>query len=214
MERTDRLSGRDFRPLLLCLLLLLLPSCLATYTDFPAGALQARSEPRKSETFFYRVIPFNRADLAPPILPSYFYFLEHDQADRYVIQGIRENPVFAEVAERVAPPLKGRFCLVRLSVKPESASWPAIVQRDSYTVLLTYLWPAYSGDGGYQVAYSLYVDQELREVYRYNITVKAAQWIGLLPLVWINALTYDAEEAFKATAIEFFRDAEKDGHLS
>jgi len=192
----------------------LLPSCIATYSDFPAQALHARREPQKNETFFYRVAPFRMSELAPPALPSYFYLLNHNQADVYVEEALEANPVFVNVARRTAPPLKGRFCLVRMHVIPESAAWPRLVQGDAYTTLPAYLWPAYSGDGGYMLTYSLYVDQDLKKVYRYYITVQAAQWAGLLPFAWINVFTYGAEEAFRATVLEFFHEAERDGYFS
>lgn len=194
-------------------LLVLLSSCIAAYTDFPAQALQARREAQKNETLFYRVVPFPLSELAPPALPSYFYLLNHHRADLYVVEALEANPVFVNVDRRTAPPLKGRFCLVRMYVVPESAAWPRLVQGDAYTTLPAYLWPAYSGDGGYMLTYSLYVDQDLKKVYRYDITVKAAQWVGLLPFAWINFFTYRAEEAFKATVLEFFHEAERDGYF-
>jgi hypothetical protein len=83
--------------------------------------------------------------------------------------------------------------------------------------VLTYgtfgLIPSYSDSSGYIVKYSLYVDRELKSEYRYEITREGAAWIGLLPFLWVNLLTPSEDEAFRATAYQFFMEAERDGYL-
>jgi hypothetical protein len=73
--------------------------------------------------------------------------------------------------------------------------------------------PCYSSRGGFLVQYDLLVDSELRKTYRYEIREKRAQWIALLPVMWINDLTVDYRQAFRRTIYQFLRDGQVDGYL-
>jgi hypothetical protein len=83
---------------------------------------------------------------------------------------------------------------------------PALIFGYLSIATLTIL-PAWSTKDGYRVKYHLYVDGEEKGVYRYEITRKFGMWIVLLPFVWINLMTYSEEDAFEATAYQFFKDA-------
>ena len=73
--------------------------------------------------------------------------------------------------------------------------------------------PWWSSGAGYTVEYLLYIDGKREHSYSYKITKKGVGWIGLLPVTWINLFTQDAKDAFRATAYQFFRDADRDGYL-
>jgi hypothetical protein len=73
--------------------------------------------------------------------------------------------------------------------------------------------PWWSSGAGYTVEYLLYVDGKRERSYSYEITKKGVGWIGLLPVAWINIFTQDEKDAFRATAYQFFRDADRDGYF-
>ena len=73
--------------------------------------------------------------------------------------------------------------------------------------------PGYSGEGGYELRYDLVIDQQLKQTYHYEITMKGVTWIALLPFTWVNFFTYSGAEAFRATFYQFLLDAERDGHF-
>ncbi|OAI45721.1 hypothetical protein AYO43_01660 [Nitrospira sp. SCGC AG-212-E16] len=77
----------------------------------------------------------------------------------------------------------------------------------------TAIFPWWSSGAGYTVEYTLYVDGKRERSYSYEITKKGVGWIGLLPVAWINFFTQDAKDTFRATAYQFFRDADRDGYL-
>ena len=67
--------------------------------------------------------------------------------------------------------------------------------------------------GEYLVQYDLFVDNELKKTYRYEINKALAQWISLLPIVWVNSVIGDYNIAFKGTVYRFLRDSQTDGYL-
>jgi len=73
--------------------------------------------------------------------------------------------------------------------------------------------PRYSSRGGFLVQYDLLVDSELKKTYRYEIKESRAQWIALLPIMWMNGLMVDYRQAFRGTIYQFLRDAQADGYL-
>ncbi|MDF0650084.1 MAG: hypothetical protein P0121_01265 [Nitrospira sp.] len=73
--------------------------------------------------------------------------------------------------------------------------------------------PCYSSRGGYLVQYDLLVDGELKKTYRYELHEKRAQWIVLLPVMWMNGLTVSYQQAFRGTIYQFLRDGQADGYL-
>lgn len=83
-----------------------------------------------------------------------------------------------------------------------------------YLQATTVIFPWWSSGAGYTVEYTLYVDGKKEHSYSYEITKKGVGWIGLLPFAWINLFTDDAKDAFRATAYQFFRDADRDGYFA
>ena len=51
------------------------------------------------------------------------------------------------------------------------------------------------------------LDEKKMETYNYTITRKVGLWPELLPFAWVNLLTYNEEDAFKATSNQFAIDA-------
>ncbi len=193
-----------------------LASCITTYRDFPVEAPQPGVVAPKEAPLYYHVKSFLRVALLDPDVPSYYDLLNHSLAETYVVQAFKENPVFPHVMDSFVPPRKGLYCSVEMALKPESTmakAWPGSLHLSSYAIPPLFVLPTYTGQGGYSLKYSLYVDQELKKVYSYQVTVKAWLWMGLLPFTWGNLFTYSAEDAFRATAARFFIDAQQDGYF-
>lgn len=174
---------------------LLLSSCIVTYTDFPkirADALHL-SNPGKHMAYSidrYPMFMGNR-DVLGPIFQGHGGFSS------------------AERVEQDNPPGRGLYTRVNVKAKNPTlgaAIWGYVAVLGTLTFL-----PAYSGQDGYEVVYTMMVDGETRKVYRYEITRKAGAWLLLLPLIWVNLLTPSEADAFKATAYQFLADAERDG---
>lgn len=73
--------------------------------------------------------------------------------------------------------------------------------------------PVYSGQGGWELSYSLYDRHELQKTYTYAITQRRYFWLLLLPFSWINFFTYSLDEALRVTTAQFVVDAQRDGYL-
>ena len=154
---------------------------------------------------------------------------------------LARNDVFAQTTRTLLPkpPAQGLYCLVLVwTHHSELVEWIYPVNSDrkesflaqgsrvpqfapvflaaSLAFLLqtaTAVIPWWSSGAGYTVEYLLYVDGKRERSYSYEITKKGVGWIGLLPVAWINLFTHDAKDAFRATAYQFFRDADRDGYF-
>jgi hypothetical protein len=116
----------------------------------------------------------------------------------------------AEMIEAQTPPQHGVFCSVDVTSKPHSSE-AGFFQM--LTVGSIGFIPSYSGESGYIVRYDLYVDGDLKKRYVYVITRQLTAWLGLLPFIWVNALTPSDGEALASTVGGFFRDVKRDGFL-
>jgi len=61
--------------------------------------------------------------------------------------------------------------------------------------------------------FDVFVDNRLKQSYRYNISRTGIQWIGLLPFFWINLFTTDYKESFSDNVLQFIADAKRAGLL-
>lgn len=128
-----------------------------------------------------------------------------------LIQEILENKGgFAAATVSTPASLKGIHLNVYETVIEESIASRFFCSLSLLT--LTAL-PCYSSRGGFLVQYDLLVDSELKKTYRYEIKERRAQWIALLPIMWMNGLMVDYRQAFRGTIYQFLRDAQADGYL-
>ncbi len=176
--------------ILLIALLSVLTGCITTYRDFPVDALDRKLQAGTCAVMQYNVKRFDVLD-----------------AGGYTeLQNVLRNPGFCKKMVSVgAVPEKGLYLEVETKWKP--LTMPALIFGYISVSTLTLL-PAWSTHDGYNVKYSVYLDGQEKESYQYEITRKMGLWLGLLPFVWINALTYSEEDAFKATAYQFSSDAQ------
>ena len=73
--------------------------------------------------------------------------------------------------------------------------------------------PCYAEGIIYETHFDVFVNNALKQSYQYEISRKHVDWIGLLPLFWINLFTTHYEEAFLANVHRFIADAKRDGVL-
>lgn len=128
-----------------------------------------------------------------------------------LIQEILENKAgFAAAIVSTPPPTKGIHLNIYETPKEPSAASQGFCTVSGYTLTIL---PCYSKTHGYLVQYDLLVDNELKKTYKYEINKTLAQWIGLLPIVWVNGLTGNYNTAFRGTVYRFLRDSQADGFL-
>jgi hypothetical protein len=125
-------------------------------------------------------------------------------------QQLATNQWFAQTEYRASPVEKGIYFSGRAERVPQSA----IAEIFSLVSQLTFfVLPSYSGESGLVLYYDLYIDQDLKKIYRYEIKRRWILGLLLLPLVWINLMTDDLDDAIVATANQFLLDAERDGYF-
>jgi hypothetical protein len=171
-------------------LMLFLTGCM-TYRDFPTEYVGKAPTTKPFKKLSYKINKSNTLSLGggPGTLREVF----------------RSKSPFMETEAVDEIPAKGLFCMV--SVEPKDMSLGVIAAGYISYSTLTIL-PVWSTKDGYFLQYDLYVDGEKKQRFEYEITRKAAVWAGLLPIVWVNALTYSEEEAVQATANKFFKESE------
>lgn len=164
-------------------------ACVATYRDFPEQMIGKQPESNKQSVMYYKINNF-------PVLNS--------GGESSLHSVFKSKTPFNKTKKVGEIPSDGIYCYVDVEYKP--LTLPALVFGYLSAVTFTIL-PAWSTKDGYIVNYHLYIDGEEQEVYDYEITRKFAMWIVLLPVAWVNLMTYSEEEAFEATAYQFFEDA-------
>ena len=170
-------------------LLPLLASCITTYREFPTAMVGQPPVSKPYGTLAYHINPF-------PVVNS--------GGQMALENTFRERTPFAKTRLVNETPAQGLFCLVDVEWRPFSL--PALVFGYISVSTLTLL-PAWSTREGYVVHYHVLQDGKERDSFSYPITRKMGLWVGLLPFVWVNLLTYSEAEAFEATAYQFFHDA-------
>ncbi|QXE91263.1 hypothetical protein KP001_01600 [Geomonas subterranea] len=173
----------------LLILCLILSGCV-TYRDFPAAALDRKMNNGTCDVMYYNIGSFNILDVGGySTLQNVF----------------RDASLCRKMVQVDEKPEKGLFLDVQTKWKPMTI--PAFAFGYLSVSTLTLL-PVWSTRDGYIVQYNVYVDGQMKDTYRYDITRKGALWLGLLPFAWVNAFTYSEDEAFDATARQFSYDAQ------
>ncbi|MEO6306868.1 MAG: hypothetical protein ABIO96_14035 [Nitrospiraceae bacterium] len=232
MMRTDRMRG-----LLLLILALSSNACIVTYQVEHPATMETSGLPRKDLTLFYSpplgpYTPGVSHKVFVSLVPGSYPLVSTGQGSDELDRVLANNDVFVQTTRTLLPnpPDQGLYCSILIwahhstlgnwlySTPVESGGLPSeALLLPIYLVLLlqgsTALFPWWSSEAGYSVEYILYVDGKRERSYSYEITKKGVGWIGLLPVAWINFFTQDAKDAFRATAYQFFRDADRDGYL-
>ena len=235
--RTKRMNG-----LLLLILALSSNACIVTYQVEQLATMETSRLPRKDLTLYYSspVGPYIPGVTTPGVShkgfdwspPGSYPLIATGEGFDELERVLARNDVFAQTTRTLLPkpPAQGLYCSTLVWTHQSGlAKWlygnPAEsggLPRDPlhlpiHLALLlqgtTAVFPWWSSGAGYAVEYILYVDGKRERSYSYEITKKGVAWIGLLPVAWINFFTQDAKDAFRATAYQFFRDADRDGYF-
>jgi hypothetical protein len=71
--------------------------------------------------------------------------------------------------------------------------------------------PYYSDSSGFELRFEVTRDGQKLKTYRYEVHRQLFAWLPAIAVVWLNLLTTDAEDAFAASAEQFFADLAADG---
>lgn len=114
---------------------------------------------------------------------------------------------FMKVITTSSPPAMGVHINVYQTDGPPISPW---CRASVWTLDVI---PCYAEGIIYETHFDVFVDNALKQSYRYEISRKGFTWIGLLPFGWINLFTTQYKEAFSANAYQFVTDATRDGFL-
>lgn len=133
----------------------------------------------------------------------------HSSEFRILQRLLEEQAGFAVAIGSSTPPAKGIYLTAYRTSHDVSraAKFFCTVSFMTVTVL-----PCYS-DRHTTVTANVYIDNKLRKSYEYDMEERQIQWIGLLPLFWLNDFTTQYGQSFEATAYRFISDARIDGYL-
>ena len=128
------------------------------------------------------------------------------------IQGVKDllehQSRFIKVIVTSSHPAIGTHVNVYQTVGPPfSSPW---CTANSWTLGVI---PCYAEGIVSETYFDVFVNNALKQSYQYEISRKGVDWIGLLPLYWINLFTTHYEEAFLANVYRFITDAKRDGFL-
>lgn len=114
---------------------------------------------------------------------------------------------FIKAVVTASPPATGVHVNVYQTDGTPSSPW---CKASSWTFNVI---PCYAEGIIYQVHFDVFVNNTLKQSYRYDISQKGISWIGLLPFFWVNLFTAQYKEAFSANVYQFVTDAKRDGFL-
>lgn len=167
-----------------------LPACV-TYRDFPEDMVNKPPQAKPFDKLYYSLQPFGVISTG-----------NGQEALRTVFQ---QKTPFVTTEKVDSVPARGLYCNVEVLYKPPTLPALAFGYLSASTLTLT---PVWSNHDGYRMTYHLYADGKKEHSYEYDVTRKGAIWLGLLPIIWVNAFTYSEAEAIEATSYQFFKDAE------
>ena len=205
------------RSLILLVLLVTLSGCIVTYRDFPIvnplpSPYEPAAPPRCRQTVKF---PGGLAEGST-------YERTYRDADVWsrlrvdsALQEALQNYAGCSSSSPVVYNSKWAEMGVVASVLEKPYPWYSVDPRGTATEWgwLVLIIPVYSGQGGWELSYSVYDRNALKKTYTYEITPKRFTWLLVLPFSWINFFTYSLEDAVRSTTAQFVVDAQRDGYL-
>ena len=200
---THNLKGKTLRTLfaLLTALILLNNACtIGNYSSAEPARQPLVETHDKLELLSFSYIPESRDKLEsnPRTLPSQSQLVK-DHLEHY--------SGFMKVIVTTSPPAIGKHVNVYQTDGPYSSPW-CTASNWSLGVI-----PCYFEGIIYETHFDVFVDNTLKQSYRYPIRRKAVNWIGLVPFFLVNLLTAQYEEAFSGNTDQSIADAKRDGFL-
>jgi len=156
----------------------------------------------------YRGFPKEMVKRSPEISHDKLYY---QISGRSIFKGVnslhevfKDTSGFQDTVETDTMPEQGYYVDVSISNAPPSVSAVVFgyISYSTFTIL-----PFWSTQNGNNINYDLYKDGVLLDSHEYEIRRKLFVWILMLPLVWVNGITYNESEAFSASAYDFLHKA-------
>jgi hypothetical protein len=119
-------------------------------------------------------------------------------------ESLEKHTRFIKVIITPSPPASG----VHVNVYQTDGSPPSTWCRVSNWTLT--IIPCYTEGIALYNHFDVYVDNTLKQDYRYSISRTGIWWIGVLPFFWINLFTADYKEAFLNNIYQFITEATRD----
>lgn len=167
---------------------LMLTSCLVTYRQFPREKVGAQAPTKAYSRLYYLVEGTSLAG-----------------GHQALAEALKTKSPFQETEIAEDAPAQGVF--VKAIVKTQNFSAPSIIFGYLSYATLT-LTPSWTLRSGSDLLFEVYFDGKRVKTFDYKVRRKGFVWLVLLPFVWANAFTYSEEQAFDATALQFFDDAD------
>lgn len=189
------------RSLILLVLLVILSGCIMTYRDFPIvdplpSVYEPTAPPRCRQTV--------------KILAGFGW----TEGSIKALQEALQNYGGCSSSSPVVYNSKWAETEVWVSAqKKQPSSWVSDLGLGQASLRTGFFFPLYSGQGGWELFYSVYDRNALKKTYKYEITTKAFFWLLVLPFSWINFFTYSFDDAVRSTTAQFVVDAQRDGYL-
>lgn len=120
---------------------------------------------------------------------------------------LEQQSRFIKIIVTSSPPAIGTHVNVYQSVNHPSSPW-CTASRWTWGVI-----PCYFDSILYENHFDVFVNNILKQSYRYPIRQEGISWIGLLPFFWINFMTAQYKDAFSGNTAQFIADAKRDGFL-
>ena len=199
-ERLNKRWGKVLLTFLLASLCLSLDACIiVTYRPHPV-TLEPASKREGLINFFYYAGGTPDPKAEQTALSVEFQVLQ---------RLLEEQGGFAAAIVSSTPPAKGTYLTVYRTINDSSKVSRFFCTLSTLTLTV---FPCYANKPS-TVQMNLYVDNDLKKSYQYEIVGKHAQWLGFLPLFWVNGLMTHYRHAFEATVYQFILDGRRDGYL-
>lgn len=124
-------------------------------------------------------------------------------------ESFKNNGIFAQNIQVEQPPEKGIF--VQVTTQSQNMSTSSLVWGYISLAMTLQILPAYSGTGGFNVKFHVFIDGKEMRCYEYPIRRRIFAWLPMIALLWVNLITDYETDAFSAVTNKFFVEADKDG---
>jgi hypothetical protein len=160
----------------------------------------------------YSGMPASRAEVRIFEATNPVSFKVHDPSfagdgPQAVIDTLRVHSYFgnAQQIQDLSTPQEGVFVEVNPNYRPPSDM--SLLFGYISLATLTFV-PALSTEDGFDVSYRLFRDGKLIRQFDYDTRRYIGLWLGLLPFMWVNALTTGEAEIFRSFTEQFLVEAE------
>jgi len=201
------------RTFLLSVLLITISGCIVTYRDFPIVSPLPSPHETATRPRCHQIVTFPGG--LSEGWPYLWTYRDADVWSRLSVNDALQKALttYAGCSSSLPVIYNPKWAETEVVVRVLEKPYPWYsVPLEAISVGFIGLIPIYSGQGGWEMSYSLYERNELKKTYNYKITPKRCYWLLLIPFSWINFFTYSFEEAVRSTTVQFVVDVQRDGY--